>query len=100
MSDELGRNPGEARGGIEPTLRDLIDYLARGLVDHPEEVEVEEVEETDALVFELKVAEEDLGKVIGKQGRTVAALRTLAASAAERDGKTVTLEIRDAPRKG
>jgi len=56
MSDDLGRNAGEGRGS-EPSLRELIDYLARGLVDHPEEVEVEEVEETDALVFELKVAE-------------------------------------------
>jgi predicted RNA-binding protein YlqC (UPF0109 family) len=93
MSDELGRNPGEARGGIEPTLRDLIDYLARGLVDHPEEVEVEEVEETDALVFELKVAEEDLGKVIGKQGRTVKAMRAILNAASSKLRKRADLEI-------
>ena len=55
--------------------------LARGLVDRPEEVEVEEIAEPDALVFELKVAEEDLGKVIGKQGRTAKALRTILSAA-------------------
>jgi uncharacterized protein len=93
MSDELGRNTGEARGGIEPSLRELIDYLARGLVDHPEEVEVEEVEETDALVFELKVAEEDLGKVIGKQGRTAKALRTILSAASAKTRRRVILEI-------
>jgi uncharacterized protein len=92
MSDELGRNPGEGRGS-EPSLRELIGYLARGLVDHPEEVEVEEVEETDALVFELKVAEEDLGKVIGKQGRTAKALRTILSAASAKSRRRVILEI-------
>jgi predicted RNA-binding protein YlqC (UPF0109 family) len=92
MSDELGRNASPG-GGIEPTLRELIDYLARGLVDHPEEVEVEEVEETDALVFELKVAEEDLGKVIGKQGRTAKALRTILSAASAKTRRRVILEI-------
>ena len=65
----------------EPALRELVDYLARGLVDKPEEVKVDEVSEQDALVFELQVAEEDLGKVIGKQGRTAKALRTILAAA-------------------
>ena len=92
MSDDLGRNPGEGQGS-EPSLRELIDYLARGLVDHPEEVEVEEVEETDALVFELKVAEEDLGKVIGKQGRTAKALRTILSAASAKTRRRVILEI-------
>ena len=96
MSDDLGRNggqKGDGGGGIEPSLRALIDYLARGLVDHPEEVEVEEVEETDALVFELKVAEEDLGKVIGKQGRTAKALRTILSAASAKTRRRVILEI-------
>jgi predicted RNA-binding protein YlqC (UPF0109 family) len=92
MSDDLGRNPDEGRGS-EPSLRELINYLARGLVDHPEEVEVEEVEETDALVFELKVAEEDLGKVIGKQGRTAKALRTILSAASAKTRRRVILEI-------
>ena len=77
----------------DSSLRDLVDYLARGLVDRPEEVEVEEIEESDALVFELKVAEEDLGKVIGKQGRTAKALRTILSAASAKSGRRVILEI-------
>ena len=94
MSDavEKGRGRG-AREQREPSLRELVDYLARGLVDHPEEVEVEEVEEPDALVFELKVAEEDLGKVIGKQGRTAKALRTILSAASAKTRRRVILEI-------
>lgn len=77
----------------EPALRELVDYLARGLVDRPEEVKVEEVSEPDALVFELVVAEEDLGKVIGKQGRTAKALRTILAAASAKTRRRVILEI-------
>lgn len=79
--------------GSSPSLRELIEYLARGLVDHPEEVVVEEVEEPDALVLELKVAEEDLGKVIGKQGRTAKALRTVLSAASSKMRRRVLLEI-------
>ena len=68
--------------GSSPSLRELVEYLARGLVDHPEEVVVEEVDEPDALVLELKVAEQDLGKVIGRGGRTARALRTVIGSLA------------------
>lgn len=77
----------------EPALRELVDYLARGLVDRPEEVKVDEVSEPDALVFELQVAEEDLGKVIGKQGRTAKALRTILAAASAKTRRRVILEI-------
>jgi len=77
----------------EPALRELVDYLARGLVYRPEEVKVEEVSEPDALVFELQVAEEDLGKVIGKQGRTAKALRTILAAASAKTRRRVILEI-------
>ena len=89
MSDaaDKPRAPGE------PALRDLVDYLARGLVDKPEEVEVEEISEPDALVFELKVAEEDLGKVIGKQGRTARSLRTIVGAAGMKFNKRHTVEI-------
>jgi uncharacterized protein len=87
------RDRGPAPSGAEPALRDLIDFLARGLVDRPEEVEVEAVEEPDALVFELKVAEEDLGKVIGKQGRTAKALRTILSAASAKSRRRVILEI-------
>jgi uncharacterized protein len=79
--------------GQESSLRLLIEYLARGLVDRPEEVVVEEVDEPDALVFELKVAEPDLGKVIGKQGRTAKALRTVLAAASSKMRRRVVLEI-------
>lgn len=93
MSDvEKGRRD-DASVWKESSLRDLVDFLARGLVDRPEEVEVEEVEEPDALVFELKVAEEDLGKVIGKQGRTAKALRTILSAASAKTGRRVILEI-------
>ena len=79
--------------GQQPSLRALVEYLARGLVDHPEEVAVEEVDEPDALVFELKVAELDLGKVIGKQGRTAKALRTVLSAASSKMRRRVVLEI-------
>jgi len=77
----------------QPSLRELILYMAKGLVDQPEVVEVIEVEEPDALVYELKVAEEDLGKVIGKQGRTAKALRTVVAAASAKLRRRVLLEI-------
>lgn len=96
MSDAADK--GSSKGGApaqpgQPQLRELVDYLARGLVDHPEEVEVEEIAEPDALVFELKVAEQDLGKVIGKQGRTAKALRTILAAASAKTRRRVILEI-------
>ncbi len=81
-------------------VKAVVEVLARALTDRPDEVRVVETAHKGATLVELYVAPDDLGKVIGKQGRTAAALRTLAASAAERDGKTITLEIRDAPRKG
>lgn len=77
----------------QPSLRELILYMAKGLVDQPEVVEVAEVEEPDALVYELKVAVEDLGKVIGKQGRTAKALRTVVAAASAKLRRRVLLEI-------
>jgi predicted RNA-binding protein YlqC (UPF0109 family) len=70
-----------------------VEYLARGLVDNPQEVVVEEIDEPDALVFELKVAEPDLGKVIGKQGRTAKALRTVLSAASSKMRRRVILEI-------
>lgn len=70
-----------------------MEYLARGLVDNPQEVVVEEIDEPDALVFELKVAEPDLGKVIGKQGRTAKALRTVLSAASSKMRRRVILEI-------
>jgi predicted RNA-binding protein YlqC (UPF0109 family) len=76
-------------------VRDVVDVLARALTDQPDQVQVRESEHNGATRVELYVAPGELGRVIGKQGRTAAALRTLAATAGEREGKTVTLEIRD-----
>ena len=80
----------------QASLTELITYLAKELVDRPEEVEVREVEEDGGLVLELIVAESDLGKVIGKQGKTARALRTvLSAATANAKGprRRVSLEI-------
>ncbi|MGA7743449.1 MAG: KH domain-containing protein [Polyangia bacterium] len=74
-------------------MRDLVLYLARALVEHPDEVAVEEIEEQDGTVFELKVAESDLGRVIGRQGRTAKALRTVLSAASAKMKRRAILEI-------
>ena len=74
-------------------MKDLINYIARALVDHPEEVSVTEVEGNQTSVLELKVAKEDLGKVIGKQGRTARAMRTILSAASAKLKKRTVLEI-------
>ncbi len=75
-------------------MRDLVEYVAKALVDEPEAVQVEE-RPGATTVYELSVAPGDLGKVIGRQGRTAKALRTLLGARAEAEGKRVTLEILD-----
>ncbi len=77
------------------TVRDVVEVLARALTDRPDEVRVLESEHGGTTLVELYVAPGELGRVIGKQGRTAAALRMLASTAGEREGKKVTLEIRD-----
>ncbi|MDP2644633.1 MAG: KH domain-containing protein [Desulfobacterales bacterium] len=74
-------------------MKDLIKYIAQALVDKPEEVSVAEVEGNQTTVLELKVAKEDLGKVIGKQGRTARAMRTLLSAASAKLKKRTVLEI-------
>ena len=76
-------------------VRDVVEVLARALTDQPDQVQVRESEHKGMTLVELYVAAGELGRVIGKQGRTAAALRTLASTAGEKAGKTVTLEIRD-----
>ena len=76
-------------------IREVVEVLARALTDRPDEVRVVESEHRGTTLVELYVAPGELGRVIGKQGRTAAALRTLASTAGEKIGKTVTLEIRD-----
>jgi hypothetical protein len=78
------------------TPRQLLEYLAQGLVDEPEDVSVEQFEEEDGtIVLELCVAEGDYGKVIGRGGRTAHALRTVVKAAATGDGRRVLLDIVD-----
>ena len=76
-------------------VRDVVEVLARALTDQPDQVQVRESDHKGTTLVELYVASGELGRVIGKQGRTAAALRTLASTAGEKAGKTVTLEIRD-----
>ena len=74
-------------------LRDMIEYIAKSLVGSPDEVKVTEIEGEQTAVLELKVAKEDLGKVIGKQGRTARAMRTLLGAASSKARKRSVLEI-------
>jgi hypothetical protein len=74
-------------------LQQLVSYVARNLVDEPDAVDVREVEEDQAAVIELRVAKDDLGKVIGKQGRTARAMRTILSAAATKIHRRVILEI-------
>ena len=74
-------------------MKDLITYIAKALVDNPEEVTVSEVVGDQTSVLELKVAKEDLGKVIGKQGRTARAMRTLLSASSAKIRKRTVLEI-------
>jgi uncharacterized protein len=83
----------------ETGVRVVVELLARALTDRPDDVHVTESPHKGGTLIELYVGAGELGRVIGKQGRTAAALRTLASSAGEKEGKTVTLEIRDGPFK-
>ncbi len=74
-------------------MKDLITYIAKALVDMPESVVVTEIEGEQTSVIELKVAKEDLGKVIGKQGRTARAMRTILSAASTKINKRSVLEI-------
>jgi predicted RNA-binding protein YlqC (UPF0109 family) len=74
-------------------MKELIESMARALVDKPEDVSVKEVEGEKTTVFELRVASTDLGKVIGKQGKTARAMRTILGAAGTKIGKRCVLEI-------
>ncbi len=74
-------------------MKDLISYIAQALVDNPEQVSVSEIQGNQTSVLELKVAKEDLGKVIGKQGRTARAMRTILSAASAKIKKRTVLEI-------
>ena len=74
-------------------MKDLISYIAKALVDRPDEVSVTEVEGGQTLIMELRVAKEDMGKIIGKHGRTAQAIRTLLSAASGKAKKRIVLEI-------
>lgn len=74
-------------------MKELIEYMAKSLVDKPDDVQVIEVEGEQTTVIELRVAKEDLGKVIGKQGRTARAMRTILSAASTKIKKRTVLEI-------
>lgn len=76
-------------------MREFVEFIAKHLVDYPEKVTLEEETRNDRVIFTLKVSEEDVGKVIGKKGRTAQALRTLLSAVAAKEGKRAILEIAD-----
>ena len=74
-------------------MKDLVEQIAKALVDHPEQVQVRAVDGEQVVVFELRVHPEDLGKVIGRQGRTAKSIRTILGAAGMKLKKRITLEI-------
>ena len=80
-------------------MKELVEIIARALVDKPDEVVVSEHEDSSAIVVELKVAQSDMGKVIGKQGRIAKALRTVVKAASSKETKKVIVDILDTPKE-
>nr|MBO6294904.1 KH domain-containing protein [Schwartzia sp. (in: firmicutes)] len=74
-------------------MKEIVEIIAKALVDHPDQVVVEEKDEERMTVFELHVAQEDMGKVIGKQGRIAKAMRTVVKASATRENQRATVEI-------
>ena len=87
--------PPGAGGGSGSPLRAVVEVVARALVDHPDAVRVTETQRRGMTVLELTTAPGDMGKIIGRQGRTAAALRTLVSVTAEKHGQKAQLDIRD-----
>jgi predicted RNA-binding protein YlqC (UPF0109 family) len=86
---------GDGAETAESSMRDLLEYLARGLVDAPDQVQVREVRESEAIVLELSVGDEDYGNVIGRGGRTASALRGVIKSAGAKRDRRVFVDIVD-----
>lgn len=74
-------------------MKELVEFIAKALVDYPDQVNVQQVEGERSIILELRVAPEDMGKVIGKQGRIAKAIRTVVNAAAVKDNKRVMVEI-------
>ena len=77
----------------QASMRELVEFIAKSLVDDPSQVHVSEIEGENSVILELRVGPEDMGRVIGKGGRTVNAIRTLIRVLAAKQGKRVTLEV-------
>jgi predicted RNA-binding protein YlqC (UPF0109 family) len=74
-------------------MKQLVEYIAQALVDHPDKVEVKEIVGERTVIYEVRVGEGDLGKIIGKEGRTAKAIRSIIAAAAMKQGKRAQVEI-------
>ena len=74
-------------------MKEFIEYIAKRLVDHPDGVSLEMEEKEEKIIFKLKVAEPDVGKIIGRSGRTASAIRTLLRAVAAKEGKRAVLDI-------
>ena len=74
-------------------MKELIEYIAQTLVDHPEELHITEIEGERTIVFELRCNDEDVGKIIGKSGKTIGAIRTLLSTVAARQNRRAVLEV-------
>jgi predicted RNA-binding protein YlqC (UPF0109 family) len=74
-------------------MKDLVEFIARSLVDNPDAVDVTEIEGERSIILELRVAPDDMGKVIGKQGKIAKAIRTITKATAAKEGKRVVIEI-------
>jgi len=74
-------------------MKELVEVLARALVDHPDDVRVKEIASDRTIVYELSVAPDDMGRIIGKQGRIAKAIRTVVNASAVKENKRVTIEI-------
>ena len=77
-------------------MKELVEFIVRSLVDQPDEVQVTEIQSQGLTIFELSVAQPDMGRVIGKGGRIINSIRTLLQVAAAKQGKSVTLELVEA----
>jgi len=74
-------------------MKEFVEYIVKNLVDHPDKVSITEIGSSHSLIIELKVEKSDIGKIIGKKGKTINAIRTLLMSVASRNGLRVNLEI-------
>jgi len=76
-------------------LRELIELIIKGIVDNPDKVEINEIVGEKSLIYEVRVGSDDIGKVIGRQGRNIKSIRTIVNAAAQKDDKRVVIEIVD-----